>query len=522
MSPQALPGARAPKRRPQWRGRLRSIVVLVPCVLLSCVGSALGSVVEGSASDPSGDSSGVNDITQVWVEVGSAGAIDARVTFAGAPDGTGDEVVAVVVGASPSGGDCNDPGTVVVAPAVGGAVNWQRFDAAGNSTAQGTDGSAIVSGDSLNISVNDGALAGQNITCGQAELSDQDPFTGNPETLDSVSAFAMAPPAPKLELLDTLPVELGRGESRTASIGVGNTGDLGATGVVVRIKGSRGLTVSPGSWRISAIPEGDASFRQLRISLAGHGPRTASATVTVSGDGQRVSHHTSIGPPPPALSSPRAGQITGRYFWGTKINPLQGWDNVAIAFVNSKWAYRGFPPHGIPSCPSGGVARGSGDGCVRYSYNAATRSVSVGNQHGKWVSGGSLTLGNQQYAPLSIPSAGATFSVSLEQVGYEGICPSSCTTYTDYLQLNRYGVFSFGSQTIGTFGSPGGPFTAGSVTSGSQYGTYEVDRRGRLRLMFADGKTQIRTFAVLTNNRGRPDPAHAGLMLGSQNFYPSG
>lgn len=88
------------------------------------------------------------------------------------------------------------------------------------------------------------------------------------------------------------------------------------------------------------------------------------------------------------------------------------------------------------------------------------------------------------------------------------------------VQLAPDGVFSLASQTIGTIGVPGGPFTAGYATSPNRYCTYEIDTRGRIRLMFASGKTQISTFAIQTNHTGHPDPAHAGVMIGNQNFYP--
>ncbi len=505
------------RSRPGVHRHVLSAVAVV-ALMLAVVPSARAALVEGSADDPIDDNAGLNDITHVLVDYDTGGTVRATVTFRDAPDPTSNEVVTVLLGSGISGQDCTYPGSGVQAPVTGGTVDWQRFDASGNQTGQGADGTATVHGDAVTLSVSDPGLAGQQIACAETATRGLD-IIGDPYNLDTVSAFPVSPPAPKLSLLDTIPVELGRGESRTGTITVANSGNLAARQVSVQIHGSRGLTVSPARWQLATVTAGAVSSRRVRVKLAHHGRATATASVTVTGGGQRISQVTHVHRPPPALAAPAPGQLPGRYFWGTNIDLTQSWDNRGVVFVNADWAYRGFPPHGIPSCPAAGIAHGSGDGCVRYRYNPHTRRVNVGGENGS-LTDGSLQLGTQGYAPLVIPRAGAVYDVSLLQQGYTGICPLSCVTYTDYLQLSADGAFSFGSQTIGTLGFPGGSFTSGSVLPPDQYGRYEVDRRGRLRLTFANGKVRTYTFAVQTNKRGRPDPHHSGLMLGGQNFYP--
>ncbi len=503
-----------------WRVGLAAFAVC----LFGVAPAAWAGVVQGSANDPIDDSSGLEstDITHVLAVYDDTGKISASVAFRDPPAASDDAVVSVIFGAAVSGQSCTNPSAGIVGPSAGGGtVSWERFDAAGNPTGQGQDGTESTSGQTTTLTVSDPGLAGGRFACAEAEIAAPDPFDpSTPQTLDSVGAFAVAPPAPSLVLVTTIPVELGRGESRTARIVVANTGDLAARTVAVTITAGHGLKVSQSRLSLGTLAPSAVARRTVRVTLSRRARARIPVSVTATGGGSTAHRQLRIGRPPPALARPRAGSLGGRYFWRTQINPEQSWDNQGIAFIDDHWAYRGFPPHGVPQCPAAGRAKAGGDGCVHYSYNARTGRLNVAGQSGRY-SGGTLTLGTDGYLPLVIPPAGALYDVSLIQLSTVGLCPGSCTTTTNYLSLTTDGLFSLGGSIAGSIGSPGGVFTSGFGQSPDQYGTYEIDRRGQIRLMFASGRVEIETIGIQTDRAGHPAPQNAGVLIGATNYYPS-
>jgi hypothetical protein len=140
--------------------------------------------------------------------------------------------------------------------------------------------------------------------------------------------------------------------------------------------------------------------------------------------------------------------------------------------------------------------------------------VTVGDQAGTYRDG-ELTLGDDAFAPLQIPAAGARFDVQLVHRGFSGYCglDIGCTTWTEYLTLRRDGQFALSSMTVATMGGGGAPFTAAWNAPPDQHGSYEVLSRGRIRLSFADGTVSVRTIGI-------EQPAAKGLLLDDTNFYP--
>lgn len=44
--------------------------------------------------------------------------------------------------------------------------------------------------------------------------------------------------------------------------------------------------------------------------------------------------------------------------------------------------------------------------------------------------------------------------------------------------------------------------------------------RGRLRLAFADGRVEVRTIGIDTDDAGRPSPGKEGILLNDIDYYP--
>jgi hypothetical protein len=200
----------------------------------------------------------------------------------------------------------------------------------------------------------------------------------------------------------------------------------------------------------------------------------------------------------------------------------------AYAFVDDRWAYRGIPKGGLPSCTTttAGVDEDGDptDGCLPYTYDATSRTLKLGGQAATLsADGAELTVGEDSFWLTPIVKAGTRFQVSLKSIYVSGYWPYQAVT-TYWLEMAKDGAFMLSRQTLGSFGIPG---TIGSGNWASippdQRGTYEVLPGGKLRLTYSDGEVVDRTIGYYRDPKtGSMDPATDGLWLDDDPFWKDG
>lgn len=517
-------------------------------VLLSIAATPVAAAVRtGSGTDASGDGTAglARDITGVQTSYDDAsGAIAFQVTFAAAPSAGDSSLVAAAVGTKQSNGSCTTPWAIVGASVTGASATWLRND--GSGVVDDGTATASPSGATLGLSATASSLAGQAWNCALVAVSDS---AGN-TVYDGAGPFdiAAAPsppaqpapaptptpttkPAPKRAQLAVnvsgIPTTIRRNRWMRLKVAVDNPGSAAARKVELAVGSARGLRAKPRTRTFKLIKAGKRSSATIRVRLTRRARTITKVGVKVTA-GKLTARQTlalRIGAPPKSPTKAKAG-LAGRYFWRTVTRVDYAWDNRGIAFVDDRWAYRGIPKGGLPTCTSvtaGVDAKGEPtDGCLRYTYDKATGTVTVGSEQGRFEKAtGKLTLGSDDYDPLAIPAPGTRLDVSLVNRGFSGFCGLivGCTTWTDYLTLRTDGQFALTSQTIASMGGSGVPFTYAWNAPPDQHGTYEVQSGGRIRLAFADGSLSVRTIGIGIGAGGRPDAAGEGLLLDDVNFY---
>jgi hypothetical protein len=510
---------------------------LAAVVMSIAAAPAAAAVRTGGGPDPSGDGTAglARDVTGVQASYDDAsGAIGFQITFAAAPSGGDTSLVAAAVGTKQSNGNCTSPWGIVGSSVTGANPTWLRNDGAGT-VASGT-ATASPSGATLGLSVTAPALAGQSWNCVLVAISDSTGTT----IYDGAGPFdiaAAAPPpaqpaptpqptpqpkpAPKHAKLAVdvtgIPTTIRRNRWMRLKVAVANPGSAAARKVRLAVGPAQGLSARPRTRTIKLIKAGRRSTATVRVKLTGRARRTTEVAVKASA-GRLVARQTlalRIGSPPkPAKST--TGGLAGHYFWRTVTRVDYAWENHGVAFLDARWAYRGLPKGGLPTCTR------VTDTCLTYTYDKASGTVTLGGEQGRFDrASGKLTLGSDEYTPLAIPKAGTRYDVSLVNRGFSGFCGLivGCTTWTDYLTLRGDGQFALSSQSVSSMGGSGVPFTYGWSAPPDQHGTYEVQAGGRIRLAFADGSVSVRTIGIGIGAGGKPDAAGVGLLLDDVNFY---
>jgi hypothetical protein len=251
----------------------------------------------------------------------------------------------------------------------------------------------------------------------------------------------------------------------------------------------------------------------------------------------RIGKAKAIKKPAPGAKAPAAPKspLAGTYWWYNINHVDYAWDNHGVYFLDDHWAYRGIPKGGLPaSCTAvtaGVDANGDEtDGCIAYTYDAATGTVTLGTAAGTFKNGELRIFdeGDERfYEKLVVPDAGARYDVDLLHRSFSGMCGLflGCTTSLQTLRLLPDGQFIKNGSTTTTMGDPGsGPFTVAGSYPADEHGTYEVAAGGRIRLSYADGTVKDHTFALQTIDAGQPgagtaDPVNQGVILDEDNFY---
>lgn len=253
----------------------------------------------------------------------------------------------------------------------------------------------------------------------------------------------------------------------------------------------------------------------VRLTPSATAAARATATLTVSGRGSRgVTRRIALKvrggatpapnpnpnptptPAPDPVPQPPANPLVGRYFF-----TYTGLEADGVVFVNASFAYRGFPSGGFPVCTAPTAANDDADGCVPYSYDAASGAIVLGGRPGSYT-GGKLTLTTRtdaslSYDELQVPAAGTTVQFQGESLSSVGICPPSCTYVATGVTLYADGQFALSAAVSST--TPDGGVTS---LPPDKRGTYTIQPGAKLQLTFADGHVAARTIALVPNSDG--------------------
>jgi hypothetical protein len=512
---------------------------------------AQATVRKGSVSDPAGDARG-----------GAAGT-DVVVGAAQTDDEAGTVMVAVGTAAAPTtysmalvgtmaNGTCGAPYVLFVG--AGTDAVWVRDD---GTTAQRA--SIDHCGNTVGMAATDATLKIP-FDCTIVATS---PDAKVDNTDDESATFALAPdaptptptpqatvaPAPPTTTSTTPPVAVPRTAKLAAALGappstikrnrtitlklqLSNDGAKSTSAGTITIASAKGLSAAKRRLKLARLKPAQKRTVKLKVKLT-----RAKATLKVTAKAGKLKATTSLqlkvgrrSKKPPAPTTKKS-PIVGTYWWRTVTRVDYAWDNRALYFVDDKSVYSGFPKGGLPAACTTVPAEPSEEvdtreGCLPYTYDEKTGALTIAGVVGTFKPGSRLVLDGNDYSALSVPAAGATFTVNeIRHFSFSGFCGliTGCSTTKKYLTLTPAGEFVLSRSTLTTAGDPGsGPYTAAGSYPPDQHGTYTVTAPGTIHLAFADGSVRDEPFAVLTNDSDlQPNLLGEGVMLGEENFYPA-
>jgi hypothetical protein len=346
------------------------------------------------------------------------------------------------------------------------------------------------------------------------------------------------PPKPKANLIVApKTATLHRKAWKKVTVKITNTGDAAARKVTLKLGKAKGVAIKPKSGRLKlkSIAAGKSKVAAFKAKLTTKAKARSKVALTVTGAaGVKATGVVTLEawkkppkkkgkkgkqPPPPA-TAPLAEKI----FYAYRTEVSESATLIGYAFLDGEWAYHGIPSEGLPSCTSATVngAKDGPEGCVKYKFDPTTGSVKIGSVTGKLNPGGDLEIEGETYSATSIPPAGTRLQLEQEYIGYSGLCGliTGCTTWHEHLILTSGGEFVLSRESLSTLGGtgPGQTFIAAGSYPPDQHGTYAVEKGARIKLTFADGSVQTKTFAYFLNKEGKPDPANEGVLLGVDYF----
>lgn len=284
-------------------------------------------------------------------------------------------------------------------------------------------------------------------------------------------------------------------------VAVENSGEIPATGVVVTLRKTSKVQATRSTTMIGTMAPGATATANIRVRLVGGSSRSVSFDVSADDGVETASGSFLLAttPKPPKASA----SLAGLYLWRTQIlTGVTNWDNDGLFFVNKKFAFRGFPTAGLPNCRKV-TATLTGDGCVRYWYDAKTRKLQVDTERGTSLGArgrpDGVKVGKDSFTlELVMPKKESVLAVDLEHID-AFMCPGpACTTSTTTVALDRDRTFALGAAT----------------------GTYAIGRNGLLTLTMSDGSRTASTIWIQADRKGKPQPTREGLIMGDTNYYP--
>jgi hypothetical protein len=328
------------------------------------------------------------------------------------------------------------------------------------------------------------------------------------------------PKTAKLELTVKGVKPLKRNRWLPVRVQVANVGAAAARKVTLRARPARGAKASKRRLRVGTLAPGKTRTVKLKLRTR----RKSSVALTAKSGKVRASEKVPLvlrG----RVTKPPKGGLAGRYFTLWTADPMGPGRREAYAFVDGRWAYRGIPKGGLPTCTTrtAGVDEDGDptDGCLPYTYDARAGILEIdGARASLSPDGAELKLGEDSYWLTPIVKPGTKLAVSLKSIYVSGYWPNQFVT-TYWLEMTADGGFMLSRQTLGSWGAPGTP-GSGNFASvpPDQHGTYAVLPGGKLRLTFADGKVEDRTIGIYRDaETGSADPAKDGLWLDDDPFW---
>jgi hypothetical protein len=470
----------------------------------------------------------------------AAGAVRATATLDAPPSPAENAMLAVYVGKRDAGGVCD--GAMVIAAFTGHSDTSTAWWLNGQTTTAGPP--RANDGASVTITATDPTLANQAWDCAWAKTVDptdteveydrvtgidlavtQPPPSPTPAPSGNPPPPAAAKKAARLGVALAGAKPLRRGRWQRVRVRVTNAGDAAARAVTLRIRPGRGAKLAKRRVRVGTLAPGGSRTLRLRVRI-----RRATALTLIAKSGTLRSRarvpltlRKRKRPARPPVKPPAGGGLAGRYYTLWEADPMGPGTKTGYMFVDGRWAYRGIPKGGIPTCTrktAGTDEDGDPtDGCIPYSFERGTLTLDGGPAT---LSGDKATLkvGEDSFSLTPIVRAGAKLEVSLKSIFVSGYWPYQSVTET-WLEMRRNGEFMLSSQTLGSFGLPGTPGSGNFVAvPADQRGTYEVLSRGRLRLAYANGKVEVRTIGIYRDPKtGSADPATDGLWLDDEPFF---
>lgn len=297
---------------------------------------------------------------------------------------------------------------------------------------------------------------------------------------------------------------------KKVKVTVRNNGDASAKNVAITLAGT-GVQTSPRTVKVGTIKPGKSKTASVKVRISTAKTRKAVARASGSGGAKASAKLTVL----PVKKATVPSSLSGRLYWGADSSLDQAWMNRTVWFVDKTWAYTRIATKGKPRCSA------KVKGCVRYTYSPRTGAVKVGRQKGT-VTSKRLVLGSKSkaklYQAVSTPKKGTRFAVNLKHAGATDCgygFGKTCYTYTWYLRMAKNGTFSEARRGL----SSGGVHDWFLGSSKDERGRYRVLSNGRVELRYDSGKRVIQTIAVFQDAREKPSPAFDGLLLNGTKYY---
>lgn len=555
---------------------LTALLSAAVVALLAFAAPALAEVRGGSATDPDESSPGTGERIEPWQDILAVdasydtptGTLTTVVATAAPPKASATNMHLLAI-YSPLDGNGGCPANALEEPFAlvdssygePSTAEWLYDYSTGS-------GQKAVSGNVTTLTASDPALANRPLGCVQAiatEIDSEGEFVGEGEALAAPIVLrgpgwppapatqtpppasspppSAPPPAPTPKLaklrLAPKPLTLRRRHWKKVKLRVANAGDATAARVKLTLGKARGVAIKPKSRKLElrSIAPRKSKVVAFKLLLTRKAKPVSKIAIRVRGaNGVKANGKLVLKawkkkrrkkPAKPTKPGTNRGSLAGKIFYSydstdtTHSAYLEGY-----AFIDDTWAYNDIPSGGLPHCTEvTGTAKEAG--CVKYSYEPKTGAVQLGSVTGARITkDGNFEIDGEAYLPLWVPPAGARYQVDQYFIGFNGLCGmiTGCSTWHEYVTLTSGGEFVYTHESLTTIGGsgPGETFIAAGSYPPDEHGTYTVEKGARIKLAFADGHTETKTFAIFLDKAGKPDPVNAGFIFDTTYFTFAG
>lgn len=478
----------------------RSRPWLLPILCLGALilpAGALADIVQGTGSDPAGDTTdGVaqHDITNVAASYDSSGSIAVTISFTEAPTTATSQFAIVYVGTL-SGTKCVLPfGAVggVTDPATTVAVGLESGD-----TSVEYPATKAQDGTNITLSASGAGFAGKGYNCAWAEV-----LASASTKYDTTAPVTLTAPPPPPPPAQPAPVILTRAQLLTKALKACSAKKTSTARRACQVKARAKYAVP--LTNAQKLAKAVKACKKLRT-------RSARAKCVTKARAQ-------YGP------APLRGLAHRVFFYtGADIGNYCGgvcWKGYT--FVDGNWAIEGIRSDGplFPDCAT--AQSRQANSCKPYTFDPKKKSGTFdGKPFTLSANGGSLSFGpgSLSYRNGTIITPGTRTNLYLKNISIYGFSSySGQVIYRNWLRMGADGRFVRASVVMGAAGDPAGVSTWFSGVPADQRGTYEFIDGGQVRLSYESGEVVTQNVFVLDTSSST-DPAAAGLYLGGKHYW---